>query len=378
MKQTAKIANCRSELAHLISNCFGNVFKHILYLLSMNDKKYQVFISSTYTDLKEARQYVLEGILSLNHIPNGMELFPASNISSWNLIKQIIDNCDYYILIIGDKYGSISDDGISFTEREYDYAIENELPIIAFLNDDDNIGKSKTELDPEKILKLKKFKEKVKGSGNVNFWKGFYELQAKVIKSFVNLIKTHPKTGWIRGDQQIDLESQNEILRLKQEVNRLEKENSESIKKQNIQPSKFASGEDEILVYFTLRVRDDDSKLYTYESRFSSTWNKIFKWIAPSMLDECKEIIIKEKIRAYIYSEQHEINKKDEKFKDGILFNYAITKESYETLIIQYRALGYITNSNKEYSVRDRNKYYSLTPLGEDFLFELNAIKKRR
>ena len=124
----------------------------------MVDKKYQVFISSTYNDLKKARQYVLQGILNLDHIPNGMELFPASDDSSWDFIKKVIDNCDYYILIIGDKYGSTSDDGISFTEREYNYAVDKKLPVIAFINNDKDIGKSKTELDPEKSKKLTKFK----------------------------------------------------------------------------------------------------------------------------------------------------------------------------------------------------------------------------
>ena len=324
----------------------------------MNDKKYQVFISSTFNDLKEARQYVLQGILKLNHIPNGMELFPASNISSWDFIKKVIDSCDYYILFIGNKYDSISSDGISFTEREYNYAVEKELPVIAFINTDEDSGKSKVELDSEKIEKLKKFKEKIKNAGNVQFWKGLSELQVKVNTSFISLIETNPTTGWIRGDQQIGLESQKEILRLKQVI-------------------RFENGEDKILIHFEFIANAADSRQYKCKSSFYSTWNNVFKLIAPSLLVEGSEIKIKNKINEYIHSEQHEITKKEEEFKKfSTLLDYRITEKSYEILLIQYMALDYIITSSKKHSLRDRNKYYSLTDLGEDLMVELSAIKK--
>jgi hypothetical protein len=40
-------------------------------------KKLQVFVFSTYADLKEERQAAVEAILSAGHIPAGMELFAA-------------------------------------------------------------------------------------------------------------------------------------------------------------------------------------------------------------------------------------------------------------------------------------------------------------
>ena len=43
------------------------------------DKKYQIFISSTYTDLVEARTKVRDAILSIYHFPVGMELFGAAD-----------------------------------------------------------------------------------------------------------------------------------------------------------------------------------------------------------------------------------------------------------------------------------------------------------
>ena len=98
------------------------------------EKRYQVFVSSTYEDLKEERQEVIHALLELECIPSGMELFPATNEDQWSLIKKVIDECDYYLLIYGGRYGSIGPNGYSYTEMEYRYALEIEKPIIAFIH----------------------------------------------------------------------------------------------------------------------------------------------------------------------------------------------------------------------------------------------------
>jgi Domain of unknown function (DUF4062) len=43
-------------------------------------KKYQVFISSTFSDLVEERQDTLKSVLDMGHIPSGMEVFPAVDV----------------------------------------------------------------------------------------------------------------------------------------------------------------------------------------------------------------------------------------------------------------------------------------------------------
>ena len=100
------------------------------------DKKYQVFVSSTYEDLQAERQEVMHVLLELDCIPSGMELFPAANDSQWELIKGVIDDCDYYVVIVAGRYGSIGPSGISFTEMEYRYALEKRKPVVAFLHGD--------------------------------------------------------------------------------------------------------------------------------------------------------------------------------------------------------------------------------------------------
>ena len=69
------------------------------------EKRYQVFISSTFRDLVQERQEVLKAVLEIDHMPAGMELFPAADDAAWQLIKDVIDGSDHYVVIIGGRYG---------------------------------------------------------------------------------------------------------------------------------------------------------------------------------------------------------------------------------------------------------------------------------
>ena len=68
------------------------------------EKKYQIFISSTYKDLIEARSKVRDAILSMMHFPVGMEMFNAADEEQWEIIQETIDGSDYYVLILGQRY----------------------------------------------------------------------------------------------------------------------------------------------------------------------------------------------------------------------------------------------------------------------------------
>ena len=66
-----------------------------------NRRKFSIFISSTYEDLKKERQALVGVALENNFIPVGMEQFHAAPTSQWNVITKMIDECDFYLLVIG-------------------------------------------------------------------------------------------------------------------------------------------------------------------------------------------------------------------------------------------------------------------------------------
>lgn len=129
------------------------------------DKKYQIFVSSTFTDLIDARARVTETILSMYHFPIGMEMFSAANDNQWAVIKRTIDISDYYVLIIGQRYGSVTEEGISYTEKEYDYARKMGLPILAFIMNEEIPTKPfQREKNTESQIKLQEFVKKATSS----------------------------------------------------------------------------------------------------------------------------------------------------------------------------------------------------------------------
>jgi len=179
------------------------------------DKRYQVFVSSTYEDLREERQEVMQALLELDCIPSGMELFPAANEDQWTLIKGVIDDCDYYVVVIGGRYGSVGKTGISFTQMEYEYAIAQGKPVIAFLHKDPgSLPAKKCEKSQENREKLDKFRALAQEK-MCRFWTSPADLGSVVSRSLIKLIKAHPAIGWVRADLLPDQSAAEEMLRMK-------------------------------------------------------------------------------------------------------------------------------------------------------------------
>ena len=192
------------------------------------EKKYQIFISSTYTDLVEERKKVRDTILSMLHFPVGMEIFGAADEEQWEIIKDTIDSSDYYVLLVAHRYGSIiesgPDAGISYTEKEYRYAKEKEIPILAFLIDDSvPVLPEKMEKDhPEELMA---FKQEVKTGRLVEWWKNADDLAQKLSISLHKQMDRKKRPGWVRADS-FDIEqSHAELLALNKQVRELEDEN---------------------------------------------------------------------------------------------------------------------------------------------------------
>lgn len=161
------------------------------------EKKYQIFISSTFTDLQDERQAVLKAILELGHMPAGMELFPATDDTAWQLIKDVIDSSDYYTLIIAGRYGSVDEKGIGYTEKEYDYAVSSKKPVIPLLHNNTNeIPRGKTETNEEAWKKLEQFRQKVEKNHTCDYWSTVEELKSKLIVALISTIKKRPSVGW--------------------------------------------------------------------------------------------------------------------------------------------------------------------------------------
>ena len=159
-------------------------------------RRYQIFVSSTYDDLREERRHAIQALLESKCIPSGMELFPAASTSQWELIKHVIDDCDYYVVIVVGRYGSLTPDGkISYTEREFDYAAEIGKPIIAFCHEDiDQLQGIKLEKSDLGRARLEAFRNKAL-QRMCRFWKTSEALGSAIKSAMFNAIEHQPQPG---------------------------------------------------------------------------------------------------------------------------------------------------------------------------------------
>ncbi|SFC14688.1 DUF4062 domain-containing protein [Clostridium uliginosum] len=196
----------------------------------MAKKKLQIFISSTYIDLKEERQAAVEAILGSRHIPAGMELFKAGNTSQLETIKKWINESDLYMLILGGRYGSIEPIlGKSYTQIEYEYALEKGIPVFAVVLDDSFLyrkaaDKSYEVFEKDNKEKYNEFKEFVM-TKIIKIVDDCKDIQIAIKDSIVELENDYPLCGWVRASE---IEDSTKIIK---ENNRLLKEN-EKLKNQ--------------------------------------------------------------------------------------------------------------------------------------------------
>lgn len=174
-------------------------------------KKLQVFVSSTYKDLKEERQAAVEAILDAGHIPAGMELFKAGNKSQLETIYKWIDDSDVYILILGGRYGSIEEiSGKSYIQLEYEYAVKKNMPFFAIiLNNTFLHVKASYETDDSKIFERKnieQYKEfkKIVMSKIIKKIDNIDQISTAIINSLQDYANDPQVSGWVRSDNLIE------------------------------------------------------------------------------------------------------------------------------------------------------------------------------
>jgi len=341
------------------------------------DKRYQVFISSTYEDLKQERLEVIQALLELDCIPAGMELFPAADDDQWSLIKKVIDDCDYYIVIVGGRYGSISPKvGKSYTQMEYEYALSQEKPVIGFIHrNTGDIAASKTETSEEGKKKLEDFKKLVEQK-MCKYWTTPAELGSVVSRSLVKLIKNNPAIGWVKSDLVPDETASQEILKLRNIIDELEIRLNELNNEASINNESLSNGDEKIILSYEAII--DFGNGYesyggdTITGECSLTWNEIFFALAPRMFwEDSLQDSLKSALETVMNSNESGKIVKDNQ-REGvqtIITNFQVYERDFFTVLIQFWALGYIKKM-------ERSHHWSLTPYGLKLLMENRAIKK--
>ncbi len=328
----------------------------------MNNKKYQVFISSTYADLIEERKKILDVLFMADCIPAGMEAFVAEDTEQFEVIKKVIDLCDYYVLIIGKRYGSIHPDTkISYTEMEYDYAIEQGIPVLVFAIDDSiEFAPAKVETDEDKIEKLKNFRTKAMTNRLASIWKSTDDLTGKLAISIMKAKVEIKRPGWQRAVDFDEASLRREIMELRNENEqlrddlRIAKEEINSLTEQ----TDVAFEDEEIKIEYHYR----NSNGIRHSNKIVSL-RDMFEVIAVEMMDvsiveSCVSDIIREKFLSVSSS-------------TGSFFD---DSQFVKKMLNQYRALDLMYSS---WSNDNKKLYWGLTKKGRKVRDDMILIKKK-
>src|SRR5690606_28393805 len=93
-----------------------------------------------------------------------------------------------------------------------------------------------------------------------------------------------------------------------------------------------------------------------YEATLTATWNSLFSFIAPTLLNEAREADMRNSIRRFLLDlGRKQLQSGDP--EDTTLRNWQFEAEEINTAIIQLRALGLISESQRKRSVTDTQKY---------------------
>ena len=142
-----------------------------------------IFVSSTYKDLELHRQEVERHLIGLEQIVKGMEFFGSGPETPIEACFEHLSECKLMILLVGASYGSINEDfQKSYTEIEYDFAIENNIPVLVYLADMESpsIGIALSTVDTEHVQELNTFKEKLKKTHVVSFFTSIDDLGKRI------------------------------------------------------------------------------------------------------------------------------------------------------------------------------------------------------
>lgn len=317
--------------------------------------KYQVFVSSTYDDLEAERNQVIRAILEMGHIPVGMEMFSAADEEQWKIITRQIDQSDYYVAIVAHRYGSIVD-GISYTEKEYDYAVHAGVPVLGFqISDDASWPADRVDKKPHQISALTRFKEKLRRKP-VGFWSSADDLYGKFSIALMKLMNTNPRPGWTRTTEIAGPEVMIELSRLSSENARLRHElEAAQAKGKEEEEGQFSK---------TLRALSDNKVEVRFHELEAPTWSDPVELSLLAMFDVLAPMMM---VELSIDDAGALVGMRASGKPPTQLRKPApVPMNHLRDWLADLATLGLVQPSTRKHSVHDTKEYWSLSAYGSD------------
>ena len=319
--------------------------------------KYQVFVSSTYEDLKLERDQVIRATLEMGHIPVGMEMFSAADEEQWRIIARQIEQSDYYVVIVAHRYGSEAD-GVSYTRKEYEFALEIGVPILGFvINPAASWPADRVDKASGLREKLTDFKDLIRRKP-ISAWNNADDLHGKYSIALGKAINTVPRPGWVRAVSGAGPEVMAELTRLSSENASLR----DRIERQDAHESTDRANEIDEAVevlkatsrHIPINYKGGDD----WEDEGSHLLAKIFWLIGPEMIVEAGF----ERLAQFAGFQL---------CIDDSRTGHTVPHNVLKGLLTDLMLLNLVEPSTRKHSVTDPQEYWSLTPFGIQVLKHL-------
>lgn len=323
--------------------------------------KYQIFVSSTYEDLKTERDRVIQGILEMGHIPVGMEMFSAADEDQWPIIARHIEESDYYVVILAHRYGSTVG-GVSFTRKEYEYAISKGVPTIGFVIDPSTPWPGdKVDSDPDAITQMSEFRALVEKKP-VGYWTSADDLYGKSTVALVKAMTAQPQVGWVRASSALGPEITAEISRLSAENSSLRNKITE-LEQQNKRDDVAEIME----LWSQMRKAEwDFSARFPGEREWADchpkSYSELFSMLAPNMVVEITVDLVNDILAMNAVHAEDGLEDSDRRRAEMIPINIR------NGLLADFMTFGVMEPSTRRHPVSDTNEYWTLTTLGQELL----------
>ncbi len=338
----------------------------------MIDKQYHVYISTAGPDTQPERAVVQQTLASLGFFSWGLEdRTPLTTAFA----RRQIDECDYFLLLLGSKYGELSASGVSYMHLEYIYAVTKQKPIIVLLHESpDSRLTSLQETTQDAKIKFQDFRRQLQREREmVVTYREARDLELALRHAMPQFVTRYPAQGWIRPMQTQRL--QDEIDQLRQKIAQLESQPQAAVaERDSLVPGldiPKVNGDEEFAFDYKVHAYQDGNFRELRPQRRMS-WNDLLMVIGPGFSPGAPEENFGRVINDYLNSHALE-DVREVMPRAHAVARSQINVRGLHTIKMQLKQNGWIVPIGRD----NRHRVlWELSPAGERLLSKMLAKQR--
>ncbi len=334
----------------------------------MLDKRYQVFISTSGSEMQPERIILSQTLVGMGFFSWGLE---QRNPLSTAFARRQIDDCDYVVILLGSQYGEQSVSGVGYMHLEYIYAVTKQKPIIVFMHEDPaSRDPSLHDTKPELQEKFKEFRQLLQQEADQVFcYRTLRDLEMAVRLNMPQMLERYPVSGWVRPQNTQALHD--EIDQLKAKVAQLERDGGTREVDPFLSLPKVSMHEVFSFEYRMHAYQDGNFKELKVEKRL--TWAQLLAILGSTFINPTPEEFFSKRMNEYL-NETGLADARAEMPRAHAVARAQINIRALHSLKLQMRQNDWIIPSGRD----DRQRLlWQITPKAQKLL-DSNLLDKDR